>query len=200
MNEDAAMTGDNVKEFHKSSYRNLSHCYLNPTIPKQIACLWYWDTAVTGRRYIVCAMQGTDQVFWDVTLLWNLEYPRRIESSTPPLWETETSQNLSPFLSISDTSLTAFCLSLFCLLLRLSNLPNFLPPSTYMSYICFLKTLILLLVSLSQLTPRYWPLLWRHKHQICDYLSLIAMIMAPLCAWADWACWLIHRTLMQPYT
>jgi len=73
-------------------------------------------------------------------------------------------------------------------------------PSPYNCHICAHKCLIPVLASVSQLTPRYCLLLWRREHLICGCPSLIAMIMARLCAWMDWACWLIHRTLMQPYT
>jgi hypothetical protein len=70
----------------------------------------------------------------------------------------------------------------------------------YKCHICAHKSLIPLLASVSQLTPSYWLLQWRHENLICGCPSLIAMIMAPLCAWVEWACWLIHRILMQPYT
>ena len=87
----------------------------------------------------------------------------------------------------------------FPLLSTLFVFPIF-PPSSphYKCHICAYKSLIPLLVSVSQLTPRYWLLLWRQEHLICGCPSLMAMIMAPLCAWVDWACWMIHRTLMQP--
>jgi len=115
-----------------------------------------------------------------------------------PLLETETSQILHYFLSISDSSLTAFFLSSFVYFYRLSHLPTFL--THYKCHICAHKSLIPLPVSVSQLTPSYWLLLWRHEHLICGCPSLIAMTMALLCAWVDWACWLIHRILIQPYT
>jgi hypothetical protein len=145
-------------------------------------------------------MNGADQtqIFWDVTSPWYPKHPRRRESSLALLLETETSQILHSFLSISDTSLTAFCLSLFHVLF--SSFPSSQIPFLYKCHFCAHKSLIPLSVSVSQLTPSYWLLLWRHEHLICGCPSLIAMIMAPLCAWVDWASWLIHRTWMQPYT
>jgi hypothetical protein len=80
----------------------------------------------------------------------------------------------------------------------LSHLPTFLPP--YKFYICTHKSQITFFASVSYLNPSYWLLLWRHDHLICGCPSLIAMIMVPLCSWVDRACWVIHRTLMQPYT
>jgi hypothetical protein len=132
-------------------YRSLSHCYLTITIPYEMACHWNWDTAVTGRRSIDWAMHGADQtqIFWDVTssehprrpeyssaplLETETEYPRRPESSSAPLLETETSQIVCYFLSISDTSLTAVCLSLFCPLF--SSFPSSQIPSPYKCHIC----------------------------------------------------------------
>jgi hypothetical protein len=129
---------------------------------------------------------------------WYPEHPRRHESPSAPLLESETSQILHSFLSISDSSLTAFWLSLFCL--PFSFFPSSQIPSPYKCHICVHKSLNPLLVSVSQLTPSYWLLLWRHELLICSCSSLIVMIMAPLCAWVDWDCWLIHRTLIQPYT
>jgi len=104
-----------------------------------------------------------------------------------------------------------FCIPFFLypvIRLQLSAFPSFVyffvfpiypPSSPHKCNIYVNKSIILLFASVSQLTARYWILLWRHEHPICGCPSLIALIMAPLCAWVDWACWLIHRTLMQLY-
>ena len=85
----------------------------------------------------------------------------------------------------------SFLLFHFCLVFS-----SFPPSRPYNCHICAHKSFIPLRASVSQLNPSYWPLLWRHEHLICGCPSFIPMIMTPLCAWVDWACWLIHRTLM----
>ena len=102
-----------------------------PNIPTELACHWTQASAVKGRKSGTWTMAGTDQtrVFWDVTSPWYPEHPTRHESSSAPLWETEISQILHSFLSTSDTSLGAFCLSPFCLLFS-SFLSSHLPPPT----------------------------------------------------------------------
>ena len=200
MNEDAAMAGENDKEYQKSSYRNLSQCYLTTSILYEMACHWNWDTAGIGRKSIAWAMHGTDQaqVFWDVRSPWYPEHPRRYESPSAPLWETETSQILHFFFLHLILLLQRYIFPSFIYFFHLSHLPSFLPP--FKCHICAQKCPIPLFASVSQLTPSYWLLLWHNGPLISGCPSLIAMIMPPLCAWVDWACWLIHRILMQPYT
>ena len=144
MNEDAAMAGENDKEYQKVSNRNLSLCYMTTTIPYEMACHWNWDTAGIGRRSIAWAMHGTyqAQVFWDVRSPWYPEHPKRHETPSAPLWETETSQILHYFLSTSDSSLTAFFLSLFRLLFLVFPIfPASSPP--FKCHICAQKALSL---------------------------------------------------------
>ena len=173
-------------ENRKYSYRNLSQCYLTTWHSNRTACHWTRASAVKGRKSVAWTMAGIDQtqISWDVTSPLISLTPQ----NTAPLWETETSQILHSFLSISDISLAAFCLSLFCLLFP--SFPSSHLPPPHKCHICAHKSLIPLLASVSQLTPSYWLLLWRHEHLICGCPSLIAMIMARLCAWVDWACWL----------
>jgi hypothetical protein len=71
--------------------------------------------------------------------------------------------------------------------------------SSFKCHVCAHNSLIPLIASVSQLSPSYWLLLWRHEHLICGCPSLIALIMVPLCATVDWACWLNRRTSMQLY-
>jgi len=52
MDEDVAMMADNDTEYQKHSYRKLSQCSVTSTIPYELACHGYWDTAVTGRKSI----------------------------------------------------------------------------------------------------------------------------------------------------
>ena len=175
-------------ENYKNSYRNLSQFYLttlysnrtglplNPTLrgKKQKVCRLkhgrHWSNANLLRCYVVL-------ISWTSRKTWIF------------ISATVITRNLaSSVIFTFQFSLVALFLPYF----------HFVHP--YKCHICAHKSLIPLLVSVSQLTPSYWLLLWRHRHMICGCSSLIAMIMAPLCAWVDWACWLIHRILMQPYT